>query len=255
MSWVLPNIDDQKYRGPETLKFRFNLKMPPLIYGNACGGTGRSCPRNTGKRWRCGFADKPIGSGPFKWVDYKQDQYFTMEAVPKHHRKSPEFKTLKIVFVDDLDPNGHAEGREADHRPGRTAYPQVKADPNLKLIQIEHIIARPAIAISPFRKKKAPFWISGSVKRPAWPSIAKESATKSFSADPSPRRGNVSLQYGLGPERSNPILMIRRRSKELLAKAGYPTGFQTTFNATAGAKESGWRPSPPIWPMSVSKPT
>ena len=48
-----------------------------------------------------GFADKPIGSGPFKWVDYKQDQYFTMEALPKHHRKTPEFKTLKIVYVPD----------------------------------------------------------------------------------------------------------------------------------------------------------
>ena len=40
-----------------------------------------------------GFADKPIGSEPFKWVDYKQDQYYTMEAVcPNITAKPPNLK-------------------------------------------------------------------------------------------------------------------------------------------------------------------
>ncbi|MBW2323060.1 MAG: hypothetical protein JRF41_05970, partial [Deltaproteobacteria bacterium] len=48
-----------------------------------------------------GFADKPIGTGPFKWAGYKQDIYWEAEAVEKHFRHTPVFKKLKVMYVPE----------------------------------------------------------------------------------------------------------------------------------------------------------
>jgi peptide/nickel transport system substrate-binding protein len=46
------------------------------------------------------FRNHPIGSGPFRFVEYKMDDVVTLEAVDSH-RKNVGFKTLKFVYVPD----------------------------------------------------------------------------------------------------------------------------------------------------------
>ena len=63
-------------------KVRFNLKMPAPDLWKRLWWNGAIMP----KKYReqvgdAGFADKPI-VWSFKWVDYKQDQFMTMDAVP-----------------------------------------------------------------------------------------------------------------------------------------------------------------------------
>jgi len=46
------------------------------------------------------FRKHPIGSGPFRFVEYKTNEIVTLEAVDSH-RKKVGFKTLKFVYVLD----------------------------------------------------------------------------------------------------------------------------------------------------------
>ena len=82
-----------------------------------------------------GFADKPIGTGPFKWVEYKQDSYWKVEAVKKHFRHTPAIKTLKMVYVPDPATRlAMIKAGEADITNVIGPHTvEVKSDPNLRL--------------------------------------------------------------------------------------------------------------------------
>ncbi len=165
------------------------LKCPPPIYGNASGGTGPSCPKNTGKRSAMPVlpTNPSVPGLSSGWIT-NRTSIMTMEAVPNHHRKTPEFKTLKIVYVPDNSTRlAMLQAGEADIIVLAGPHiPQIKADPSLKLVQIKHIIGTDPglLPISPSRKKKVPFRISGFVKRPAWPLTARGSATRCSLAGP-----------------------------------------------------------------------
>ena len=83
-----------------------------------------------------GFADKPIGAGPFEWVDYKQDQWFKVEAVQAHYRKVPEIKTLKFIYVPDNSTRlAMLKAGEVDiAQMNSPQVPQVKADSRLRIV-------------------------------------------------------------------------------------------------------------------------
>ncbi|MBI4767941.1 MAG: ABC transporter substrate-binding protein, partial [Deltaproteobacteria bacterium] len=82
-----------------------------------------------------GFADKPIGTGPFKWVEYKQDSYWKVEAVKKHFRHTPAIKTLKMLYVPDIATRlAMLKAGEVDiNELMPPNIPEVKSDPGLRL--------------------------------------------------------------------------------------------------------------------------
>jgi peptide/nickel transport system substrate-binding protein len=221
-------------------KVRFNLKMPSPGLFKRLWWCGAIFP----KKYReqvgdDGFADKPIGSGPFKWVDYKQDQYFSMEAVKKHHRKTPEFKTLKIVYVPE-----HST-RLAMLKAGETDIivlsgphiPQIKADPALRLVQTKHIIGQTlAYADFPFPEEKSPFQ-DIRVREAASLAIDRESICEKILFGATEPYGEVICPYTLGWDPTvKPDPYDPERAKALLAEAGYPNGFKTSIGCTAGSK-------------------
>jgi peptide/nickel transport system substrate-binding protein len=231
-------IKDIEVLGP--YKVRFNLKMPAPDLWKRLWWNGAIMP----KKYRetvgdAGFADKPIGSGPFKWVDYKQDQYYTLEAVPNHHRKTPEFKTLKIIMVqDDSTRMAMLKAGEADIIVLAGAHiPQVKADSNLKLMQTKHIIGQTlAYADLPFPEEKSPF-LDIRVREAASLAIDRKGICDKVLFGGAEPYGEVISPYSLGwdqtikPDPYNP-----ERAKKLLAEAGYPNGFQTIINAMPAYK-------------------
>jgi len=48
-----------------------------------------------------GFTKRPISTGPWQFVDHRLDERVTLEAVPDHWRKAPEFATLRIFKVPE----------------------------------------------------------------------------------------------------------------------------------------------------------
>ena len=185
-----------------------------------------------------GFADKPIGSGPFKWVDYKQDQYFTMEALPQHHRKTAEFKTLKIVFVPE-----HAT-RLAMLQAGEAdiiqligpQIPQIKADPKLRHIQVKHTIGTTlAYCDLPFPEEKSPF-LDIRVREAASLAIDRKGICEKILFGAVEPYGEVLSPYTLGWDpKVKPDPYDPEKAKKLLAEAGYPNGFKTTLNISGQA--------------------
>ncbi len=47
------------------------------------------------------FAEKPTGTGPFRFKEFKEGQYILYEALEQHWRKVPEFKELQIFYVPE----------------------------------------------------------------------------------------------------------------------------------------------------------
>jgi ABC-type transport system substrate-binding protein len=48
-----------------------------------------------------GYFDKPTGTGPFRFREFKEGQHILFEAVDKHWRKVPDFKELQIFYVPE----------------------------------------------------------------------------------------------------------------------------------------------------------
>ncbi len=47
------------------------------------------------------YADKPTGTGPFRFKELKEGQYILFEALDKHWRKVPDFKEVQILYVPE----------------------------------------------------------------------------------------------------------------------------------------------------------
>jgi len=222
------------------LKVRVHLNMPSPNLWKKWWWNGAVMPKKYREKvGDAGFADKPIGSGPFKWVDYKQDQYFTMEAVPNHHRKSPEFKTLKIVYVPD-----HAtrlamlKAGEADIiQLAGPHIPLVKADPKLRLVQVKHTIGVTlGYCDIMFPDEKSPF-LDMRVREAASLAIDRKGICDRVLFGGSEPWGEIISPYSFGFDPSvKPDPYDPEKAKALLAQAGYPNGFKTTLNCTSPSK-------------------
>ncbi len=231
-------IKDIEVLGP--YKVRFNLKMPAPDLIKRFWWDGAIMPKKYREKvGDAGFADKPIGSGPFKWVDYKQDQYFTMEAVPNHHRKTPEFKTLKIMFVPDNSTRlAMLQSGEADIiQLAGPHIPQIKADPKFKLVQVKHIIGVTlAYADLPFPDEKSPFQ-DIRVREAASLAIDRKGICDKILFGGAEPYGEVISPYTMGWDSTvKPDPYDPEKAKKLLAQAGYPNGFKTTIYAGQGTK-------------------
>jgi peptide/nickel transport system substrate-binding protein len=183
-----------------------------------------------------GFAKKPIGAGNFKWVDYEQDQWYLLEAVKDHHRKIPEIKTLKFVFVPE------PSTRLAMLRAGEVDIahlspphvPLVKADPNLR-VDYSRAIQGTVLAYADlaFPKEPSPFH-DIRVRKAASLAIDRAAICEKVLFGLSELWGDTISPITLGADPTiKPDPYDPEQAKKLLAEAGYPNGFETTMNVTS----------------------
>jgi peptide/nickel transport system substrate-binding protein len=231
-------IKDVEVVAPYHVRFHFRTPAPDLW--KRLWWDGAMMP----KKYReqvgdKGFADKPIGSGPFKWVDYKQDQYFTMEAVPNHHRKSPGFKTLKIVYVPEHSTRlAMLKAGEVDIAQLIGPHiPVVKSDPNLQFKQIKYTVASGLdfddLAFpdepSPLKDRRVRTAVSLAIDR-------KSICDKILFGGAEPW-AEILNPYNLGYDPTvKPDPFDPEKAKALLAEAGYPQGFAADFNCSVTDK-------------------
>jgi len=186
-----------------------------------------------------GFADKPIGAGPFRWVDYRQDQWFLLEAVPNHYRHSPEYKTLKFLYVPE-----HAT-RLAMLQTGEADIisligphiPQVKADPKLKIVYSRYVSGT-VLAFADLLKPQAPSPFHDiRVRKAASLAIDRKNITEKILFGADEPYGEVLSPVTLGYDSSvKPDPYDPEMAKALLAEAGYAQGFETTLNTTSASQ-------------------
>jgi peptide/nickel transport system substrate-binding protein len=81
----------------ETHTVRFTLKEPQSTFINLLVNTGIVPKHAHGKD----YAQKPLGSGPFKFVQWDKGQQLIVEANPEYYGTKPYFKKLTFLFLGE----------------------------------------------------------------------------------------------------------------------------------------------------------
>jgi peptide/nickel transport system substrate-binding protein len=185
------------------------------------------------------FEAKPIGSGPFRWLEYKQDQYWKIEALPEHHRKAPGFKTMTFMYVKDHSTRlAMLKAGEVDIAVLVGPHiPIVKNDPKLNFVQVKHTVGR-ALAFLDMQHpdRKSPFH-DIRVRKAVSLAIDRETICNKLLYGGSSPWGEVLCPYNLGYDSTvKPDPYDPEKAKALLTEAGYAKGFETEASTTARDK-------------------
>jgi peptide/nickel transport system substrate-binding protein len=177
-----------------------------------------------------GFNQKPIGSGPYKVVEYKLHESMTLEANENYWGKAPAIKTIKLQFVPD--PSTRIALLKTD---------QVDVIDGVQPQQIADLKATQGIRVDsvPNNETNA---ILFNTRSPTSPNPFKEVTVRvalNYAVDKQAIIDNIMLGT-VTPEVTNlvssspigqaselkPYPYDVARAKQLLAQAGYPNGIQ-----------------------------
>jgi glutathione transport system substrate-binding protein len=175
-------------------------------------------------KWGKEIATNPVGTGPFKFVEWKQTDYLKVAKNPAYWKKGlPHVDTLTFRPVAD----NNARAAIVETGEAQFAYPVpyeqaeiLKSKPALEVVSGPGIFAR-FIALN---TRKKPF-DNLKVRQAVNYAINKEALVKvAFAGYASPAEGvippGVDSHYKTGPW---PYDLAK--AKALLAEAGYPNGF------------------------------
>jgi len=88
----------------------FSLKEPQSTFVNTLIGTGIVPKHAYGED----YAENPIGSGPFKLVQWDKGQQVIVEANPEYYDKQPYFKKMTFLFLSEDASFAAAQAGEVD---------------------------------------------------------------------------------------------------------------------------------------------
>jgi len=171
-----------------------------------------------------------VGTGPWKFVEWKRDQYIRLEAFDGHWRGKPAFKHLVIRAIPEVATQiaeiktGGVDlirSVSADIMPELKVHPQtyVSSAPILRVHQIAFDMRYP-----PFDKKL--------VRQAANYAIDKQAIIGKLMGGLGQQTATVvqPKAFGFDPE-VKPFPYDPRKAKELLAQAGYPSGVDITAHS------------------------
>jgi peptide/nickel transport system substrate-binding protein len=174
----------------------------------------------------------PVGTGPWKFVEWKRDQLIRLEAFDQHWRGKPAFKTLIFravpevaTQVAEIKTGGVDLIREisADIVPELKTHPlaYVSSTPILRVHQVELDMRVP-----PFDKKAA--------RQAANYAIDKQTIIQKLMAGLGRQVATVvqPLAFGFDPD-VKPYPFDQKKAKELLAQAGFPNGVDITLHSSS----------------------
>lgn len=179
------------------------------------------------------FFNKPIGLGPFKFVEHVPGSRMVFERWEKYYKTGKPYADKLVI-----SPMGEAAARDVAFRNkeidvsilGSTQYVAYKADPNLSkgILEVAEVFTRNMgmnPAYKPFSDKRVRQAINYAIdsdliiKR-----LVRDKAYRAVSWLPlsSPAFDKTAKPYAYDPE----------KAKKLLVEAGYPDGFEFEWTAT-----------------------
>jgi len=232
------NIKEIVVESPTKVKIYMNIADPGLI-GRLWWGAGIFPKAYREKVGDKGFAQHPIGAGPFKWVGYKQDQYWQVEALKHHYRKTPEIKTFKLVYVGEAATRlAMLQAREADIVDlSMSNIPVVNGDKDLRIVYSRYPnLTNLLLADLAFPEDKSPF-LDRRVRTAASLAIDRQMICEKVLFGAGEPYGEILSPITLGYDPSiKPDPYDPEKAKKLLAEAGYPKGFKTSISTTVTHK-------------------
>ena len=203
-------------------------------------------------------ATSPVGTGPWKFVEWKRDQLIRLEAFDQHWRGKPAFKTLIFravpevaTMVAEIKTGGVDLIREVspDIQPELKTHPMayISSTPILRVHQIEL-----DMRVAPFDKK--------AVRQAANYAIDKQTIIQKLMAGLGRQVATVvqPLAFGFDPD-IKPYPFDQKKAKELLVQGGFPNGVDITLHSSSVANrpqfealcemltEVGIRATPKMW--------
>ena len=178
------------------------------------------------------FAAAPVGTGPYKFVEWKRDQQLVLEANPSYWRGQVNPKRLVFRAIRD------ASTRAAELRSGGVDIIATPPAPQLEMIDSGDTQVTPVkggrIIIYPFNVSAAPF-NDRRVREAANLAVNKEAIVKNVLGGRGIVMAGPFTPAWLGYDPSvKPFPYDPAKAKALLAEAGYPQGFDTTWSISSG---------------------
>ncbi len=172
----------------------------------------------------------PIGTGPWKFVEWKRDQHIKLEAFDQHWRGKPPFKTLLVRSIPEVSTQV-AELKTG----GVDLIRNVSADivPELKANAQTYVSSAPILRThyisldmrtAPFDKKAARQAANYAIDRAAIVQKLMAGLGKPLATTVHP------LAFGYDAAVA-PYTFDPKKAKELLAQAGYPNGVDITLHS------------------------
>jgi peptide/nickel transport system substrate-binding protein len=179
-----------------------------------------------------GFNQQPVGTGPYRFVEWKRDQQLVLEANPSYWRGA--VKPARLVFRPIKD----ATTRAAELRSGGVDIIATPPVPQLDMLDAGETQVVPVkggrIIIYPFNLTQAPF-DNRKVREAANLAVNRDAIVRNVLGG----RGVVlagpftsawlGFDPGIRPHPYDPA-----RARQLLAEAGHPQGFDTTWSTSSG---------------------
>jgi len=232
------NIAKTEAVDPFTVRFTLHEPFSPFI-NSLAHPSGVVISPAALQKYGKGIAQNPVGTGPFKFVEWKQSDYMKAEKFAGYWRKGyPKVDTITWrPVVDNNSRSAMMQTGEA-HFTYPVPYEQaevLKAKPNLELTAAPSIVHR----YLSMNTQQKPF-DNLKVRQAVNYAINKEALAKvAFSGYAIPAEGvmpqGVEYAVKLGPWPYDPA-----KARALLKEAGYPNGFETSlwsaFNNTTGQK-------------------
>jgi peptide/nickel transport system substrate-binding protein len=212
-------------------RIRFHLHAPwpdfLLFYATPASGASWIVPKKYLEQvGDDGYAEHPIGAGPYKFVSHKAGVELVLEAFEDYWRKVPHIKRLIMrVAPDESTRLAQLKNGEVD-----IAYlmvgaigEEVKRDPRLRLMPSGGQSVQ-WLCLHDQADPKSP-WHDGRVRLAANYAIDKHAIADVESYGAAPVMGSIipqEFEFALPVE---PYAYNPERAKQLLKEAGYPNGF------------------------------
>ena len=233
------NIAKTEVVDPSTVRFTLKEPFSPFINTLAHPSGVIISPAALAKYGNKGIAQNPVGTGPFKFVEWKATDYLKVAKFDGYWKKGyPKVDT--ITWRPVVDNNTRAAMMQTNEAHFAFTLPpeaveNLSKKPSLEVTQGPSIVQR---YIS-FNMQQKPF-DNPKVRQAINYAINKEALAKvAFSgfADPMDSVAPKGVDYSvkLGPWPYDP-----KKARELLKEAGYPNGFESTlwsaYNHTTAQK-------------------
>ncbi|MBV8083154.1 MAG: ABC transporter substrate-binding protein [Candidatus Eremiobacteraeota bacterium] len=211
---------------PDTVRIRLQEPLAPLLADLAMPAFGIASPAAL-RRERERFAQAPVGTGPYKLVEWAHDDHITLERFDGYWGAAPRIERVILRDIPDaattilLLQRGDIDGWEFPTPDGLT---QLAHDPRLR---IYHQPANSVMFLA-FNTRRHPF-DDVRVRRALSLAIDRTSLVRHF-FDPTAQVAVEFLPEAVWPhgvpmdDRYDPTA-----AKRLLAQAGFPRGFATTL--------------------------